>query len=299
MVKRTVTGIIMAGLLFLILWIVGLGEHTLLVFDFLVLFMGAVATFEIAGAVKKADVLRKDETKGYRISKISLAVMVIATFPLTYFFGYIGLLFALLISFIVAFAEFIFRSERTFNDFAVNVFSLIYPMFILGLIFVMDRRYGMIPVLLAMGISTISDAAAYWVGILFGKKKIFPKISPKKTYAGCLGGLLGGALGGIIVYLIFELGEFPTYIEFTFTELGLPVLWYALIGLILAFFSEIGDLAASRVKRSVGIKDYGKLLGSHGGVLDRIDSILFTTVCMAIIMGIIEIAGYFDVAVIV
>lgn len=297
MVKRTVTGIIMAGLLFLILWIVGLNEHTLLVFDFLVLFLGAVATIEIAGAVKKADFLRKDETKGYRISKISLAVMVAATFPLTYFFGYTGLLFALLIAFIAAFVEFIFRSDRSFNDFAVNVFALIYPMFILGLIFVMDRRYGMIPVLLALGISTISDAAAYWVGILFGKKKIFPKISPKKTYAGCLGGLLGGALGGIIVYLIFELGEFPTYVDFTFTDLGLPALWYALIGLILAFFSEIGDLAASRVKRSVGIKDYGKLLGSHGGVLDRIDSILFTTVCMAIIMGIIEMAGYFDVTV--
>ena len=297
MVKRTVTGIIMAGLLFLILWIVGLNEHTLLVFDFLVLFLGAVATIEIAGAVKKADFLRKDETKGYRISKISLAVMVAATFPLTYFFGYTGLLFALLIAFIAAFVEFIFRSDRSFNDFAVNVFALIYPMFILGLIFVMDRRYGMIPVLLALGISTISDAAAYWVGILFGKKKIFPKISPKKTYAGCLGGLLGGALGGIIVYLIFELGEFPTYVDFTFTDLGLPALWYALIGLILAFFSEIGDLAASRVKRSVGIKDYGKLLGSHGGVLDRIDSILFTTVCMAIIMGIIEMADYFDVTV--
>lgn len=290
MIKRTITGIIMAGLLFLILWIVGLNKYTLFVFDALVLFMGVVATFEISGAVRSADLQRADGTTGYRISFVSLIIMMAATYPLTYFFNYTGLLFALLISFVAAFCAFIFQANRTFNDFAVNVFALIYPMGILGLIFVMDRAYGMIPVLLAIGISTISDAFAYWVGKLFGKKKIFPNISPKKTYAGCIGGLFGGAVGGVIVYLIFELAKFPTYIGFTFGAISsIPWLWYAIIGLVLAFFSEIGDLAASRVKRSVGIKDYGKILGSHGGVLDRIDSILFTTVCMAVIMGIIDI----------
>lgn len=288
MVKRTVTGIVMAGMLFLILWIVGLNKYTLFVFDALVLFMGAVATKEIAGAVKRADIVRKDGRTGYRVSNLSLALMVLITYPLCYFFQYKGLLFALIIAFITAFISFIFDSRKTFADFSVNVFALIYPMTMLGLIFIMDRSYGMIPVLLALGISTISDAMAYWIGVTMGKKKIFPKISPKKTYAGCIGGLLGGALGGIIVYLIFELGKFPTFIAFNFGAISsVPVVWYALIGLILAFFSEIGDLAASRIKRAVGIKDYGKMLGAHGGVLDRIDSILFTTVCMALIMEII------------
>lgn len=288
MIKRTVTGVIMAGFLFLVLWVVGLNVYTLFVFDALVLFMGAVASKEIAGAVKRADVTRRDGRTGYRISGLSLLVMVLITYPLCYFYGYSGLMFALIISFVVAFCVFIFDSRKTFADFAVNVFALIYPMGMLGLIFVMDRAYGMIPVLLALGISTISDAMAYWIGVLFGKKKIFPKISPKKTYAGCLGGLIGGALGGVIVYLIFELGGFPTFTKFTFGAVSaVPAVWYALIGLVLAFFSEIGDLAASRVKRSVGIKDYGKMLGAHGGVLDRIDSILFTTVCMAIVMEIV------------
>lgn len=290
MLKRTVTGIIMAGLLFLILWVVGLHKYTLFVFDALVLLMGVVATFEILGAVKRADITREDGSKGYKISLVSLVIIMVATYPFAYFFGYVGLLFALLISFVAAFCAYIFDEKKSFNDFAVNVFSLLYPMGMLGLIFVMDRAYGMIPVLLAIGISTISDAFAYWVGKLFGKKKIFPKISPKKTYAGCIGGLFGGAVGGVLVYLIFELAKFPTYIDFTFGAISsVPWLWYALIGLILAFFSEIGDLAASRVKRSVGIKDYGKILGAHGGVLDRIDSILFTTVCMAIVMGLIDI----------
>lgn len=290
MVKRTVTGVIMAGLLFLIVWVSGLHEYAKFVFDALVLAFGAIACYEIYGAVKRADHVRPDGTTGYRISGISLIIMVVCTYVFTYFFGYKGILFALLLSFVVAFIIFIFDEKRSFLDFAVNCFALLYPMGMLGLIFVMYRAYGMIPVLLALGISTISDAMAYWIGILFGKKKIFPKISPKKTYAGCIGGLFGGALGGVIIYLLFELAKFPTFIVFTFSEISsYPYLWYMLIGFVLAFFSEIGDLAASRVKRSVGIKDYGKILGSHGGVLDRIDSILFTTVCMAFIMELYEI----------
>ncbi len=300
MVKRTVTGVIMAGFLFLVIWLSGLNEYTYFIFDALVLVFGAIASYEIYGAVKRADIVRKgaeeltveeltEKDRGYRINGISLILMVVATYVLSYFFGYIGIFFAFIISFVFAFCWFIFDEKKTFADFAVNVFALVYPMGMLGAVFVMFHEFGMIPVLLALGISTISDALAYWVGILFGKKKIFPKISPKKTYAGCIGGLFGGALGGAIIYLIFELGGFPTYTKFTFSLISdYPYLWYMLIGFVLAFFSEIGDLAASRVKRAVGIKDYGKLLGSHGGVLDRIDSILFTVVCMAIIMALIK-----------
>lgn len=293
MLKRIITGILIAGVLFLILWIAGLNQdgYTLFVFEAFILALGAIGSYEIYGAVKKADVTVKEGRQGYRISAISLIVMVVISFPLCYFLKYTGLLLALLISFVTAFILFIFDQEKTFNDFAVNVFALIYPMGIIGLIFVMGREFGLIPVVLAMGISMMSDTMALFVGKAFGKKKIFPTISPKKTYAGCIGGLIGGAIGGVIVYLIFELGNFPTYIRFRFDAIfSVPVtiIIYAAIGLVLAFFSEIGDLAASRVKRSVGIKDYGKILGSHGGILDRIDSILFTTVCMAIIMVIIN-----------
>ena len=191
-----------------------------------------------------------------------------------------------------AFVIFIFDEKKTFTDFAVNVFTILYPVTLLAIVFIMNKNYGMIPVLLAVGISTVSDAAAYFIGSALGKKKIFPKISPKKTYAGCIGGVLGGALGGIVVYLIFELAKFPTYVIFTFTDLLNGVQWavillYAFIGAIMAVFSEIGDLAASRIKRQIGIKDYGKILGSHGGIMDRIDSILFSVAAMGIIMEII------------
>lgn len=290
MLKRTITGIIMAGILFLMIYLTSFSHF---VFDALVLIVGALASFEIYSAVKKAET-NIEGKQGYNISLTSMIVMWACAYPLCYFFGYIGLFFGLIFAIIVAFIIFIFDEKKTFNDFAVNCFALVYPMTLLSIVFIMNKNYGMIPVLLAIGISTISDAMAYFVGATLGKKKIFPKISPKKTYAGCIGGVIGGAIGGIIVYLIFELGKMPTHILFTFSLLlndntALTIVLYAVVGLIMAVFSEIGDLAASRVKRNVGIKDYGKILGSHGGILDRIDSVLFSIFAMGLIMEIINI----------
>lgn len=290
MLKRTITGIIMAGILFLMIYLTSFSHF---VFDALVLIIGALASFEIYSAVKKAET-NIEGKQGYNISLTSMIVMWACAYPLCYFFGYIGLFFGLIFAIIVAFIIFIFDEKKTFNDFAVNCFALVYPMTLLSIVFIMNKNYGMIPVLLAIGISTISDAMAYFVGATLGKKKIFPKISPKKTYAGCIGGVIGGAIGGVIVYLIFELGKMPTHILFTFSWLlnnntALTIVLYAVVGLIMAVFSEIGDLAASRVKRNVGIKDYGKILGSHGGILDRIDSVLFSIFAMGLIMEIINI----------
>lgn len=302
MLKRTVTGIVMAGFLFLIIWLAGFSHF---VFDGLVLIVGALAVYEIYVSLTKkgkktTDLPAESEAESvsakYNISLVSLIVSTVIIYPLCYFFGYVGLFFSFVIAVLTAFVIFIFDGKKTLNDFAVNVFAILYPMTLLGIVFVMNKSYGMVPVLLAVGISTVSDAAAYFIGSALGKKKIFPKISPKKTYAGFFGGIFGGALGGIIVYLIFELGAFPTYILFTFTALfggkkWAAILLYAVIGGIMAVFSEIGDLAASRVKRQLGIKDYGKILGSHGGIMDRIDSILFSVAAMGIIMEIIAVCN--------
>lgn len=290
MVKRTVMGIFMGGMLFLILW---LTSYSQAVFDMLVLLFCIIATFEMYSVTKRAKTKIPGKT-GYNVSVVSLIVAVGILYPMSYFLGYFGLLMTAVVAILIAFIEFVFDTKKDFSDFTVNVFIIIYPVVLLGLIFVLGKLYGIIPCILAIGISTISDAMAYFVGATLGKKKIFPKISPKKTYAGCLGGIFGGALGGIIVYLIFELGNFPSNIIFTFGSLvdynvSLTITIYAIIGLVIAIFSEIGDLAASRIKREIGVKDYGWILGSHGGVMDRIDSILFTIVCVTVIMSIIKI----------
>ena len=111
-----------------------------------------------------------------------------------------------------------------------------------------------------------SDTCAYCVGKLIGKHKLPSKLSPNKTIEGCLGGVIGAALIGAIYAAVFtnQLSMFPS-----------PVLAFAVIGSVSAVISQIGDLAASGIKRNYDIKDYGNLIPGHGGILDRFDSVIF------------------------
>ena len=112
------------------------------------------------------------------------------------------------------------------------------------------------------------DTCAYAVGKLIGKKKIFPVLSPKKSLEGCIGGVLGAALLGFL-YGKFLVNLFPITVD-TFA-------WQAaLVCAVGAVMSMVGDLAASAIKRNKGIKDYGKLIPGHGGIMDRFDSVIVT-----------------------
>ena len=126
-------------------------------------------------------------------------------------------------------------------------------------------------------ISPFSDSLAYVFGrFLKGKfpKKMAPVVSPNKTVIGGIGGLVGGLVGAAILYFSYNAaaGSFDN------TALILPI--YLIIGVIAAAATEFGDLAESCIKRKVGIKDMGKLLPGHGGILDRIDGTLFATVAV-------------------
>lgn len=112
------------------------------------------------------------------------------------------------------------------------------------------------------------DTCAYAVGKLIGKKKIFPVLSPKKSLEGCIGGVLGAALLGFL-YGKFLVNLFPETVD--------VFAWQtALICALGAVMSMVGDLAASAIKRNKGIKDYGKLIPGHGGIMDRFDSVIVT-----------------------
>ena len=112
-----------------------------------------------------------------------------------------------------------------------------------------------------------SDTMAYVVGRKLGKTKIAPKLSPKKSLEGLIGGIVGAALIGIIFALIFR-----TQLLESFSN---PILIFGLTGAIGSVVSQIGDMAASAIKRNKGIKDYGTLIPGHGGILDRFDSVIF------------------------
>jgi phosphatidate cytidylyltransferase len=112
-----------------------------------------------------------------------------------------------------------------------------------------------------------SDTCAYCVGMLIGKHKFAPKLSPKKSIEGCIGGVAGAALIGFLYATI--LGNYIHNVDH-------PQLAFAIIGAASSVISQVGDLAASAIKRNHNIKDYGNLIPGHGGVLDRFDSIIFT-----------------------
>lgn len=111
-----------------------------------------------------------------------------------------------------------------------------------------------------------SDTCAYCVGMLIGKHKMAPILSPKKSIEGAVGGITGAALLGCVFALILNKTGNGSH------SLAL----YALICTVGAMISIIGDLAASAIKRNHEIKDYGKLIPGHGGILDRFDSVIFT-----------------------
>ena len=110
------------------------------------------------------------------------------------------------------------------------------------------------------------DTCAYCVGVLIGKHKMAPKLSPKKSIEGGIGGLAGAALLGALYALAIN--------KWGGASAGVGE--YALICFVGGIISMIGDLAASAIKRNHEIKDYGKLIPGHGGILDRFDSVIFT-----------------------
>ena len=111
------------------------------------------------------------------------------------------------------------------------------------------------------------DTCAYFVGVLLGRHKAFPKLSPRKSIEGCIGGSVGAGLLGLLY--AFIVGLIWPVIPGMYWIFPLTCFMGSILG-------QVGDLSASAVKRDMGIKDYGKIIPGHGGVLDRFDSMIFT-----------------------
>lgn len=147
-------------------------------------------------------------------------------------------------------------------------FSFIYAPVMFTFIYqTRELTYGIYIVWMIFISSWICDTCAYLTGILIGKHKMTPRLSPKKSIEGAVGGVAGSALvGGLYGYFVVE-----------GVVTGQEITWvFVLISAIGAMISQVGDLAASAVKRNYGIKDYGHLIPGHGGIMDRFDSVIFT-----------------------
>ncbi|MDE6557797.1 MAG: phosphatidate cytidylyltransferase [Clostridia bacterium] len=139
-----------------------------------------------------------------------------------------------------------------------------------------------IAILLLFTIVPFVDTCAFLFGKLFGKLlpyKLAPHTSPNKTVIGAVGGLIGGAGAGVVTWLI---SEFTAVAPFGYAGSVHPVAFLIPVALLTAILSQLGDLFESAIKRGCGIKDMGRLLPGHGGVLDRFDSMLFATVAIVV-----------------
>ena len=156
--------------------------------------------------------------------------------------------------------------ELDFPDLsAIAVSGLLIPLSLGCLVRLRMLEYGAGLVLIPLVSAFMSDSLALFGGMLFGKTKLAPRVSPKKTREGAVSGLVGGMVGMILFRIFF----------FLCTEVQLHIGWCVLLGFVGALLGQLGDLCFSCVKRQCGIKDYGRLLPGHGGVLDRFDSVIF------------------------
>ena len=139
-----------------------------------------------------------------------------------------------------------------------------------GILYVRDIPGGAYIYLLIFIGAWITDVFAYFTGMLLGKHKLIPDVSPKKTIEGSLGGIIFCTLSFVAYGLIID----------AVFDIHISLLFLLISGIVASIVSQIGDLIMSVIKRHYGIKDYGKIFPGHGGVLDRFDSVLIVSLCL-------------------
>jgi len=187
----------------------------------------------------------------------AIALIVIVNF--FYNSSYVLFLFFILI-FTVNIIQLI-SNKYNFLDGSITLYGILYVPLLLSYILLISQQPNNKIIWLIFTTAWGTDTFAYFSGYFFGKTKLCPSISPKKTVEGAI----GGVLGSMIISVLFGYFFLQDYLIVA-----------AFIGAIGSIVAQVGDLSASLIKRYTGIKDFGNLMPGHGGVLDRFDSILFT-----------------------
>lgn len=209
-------------------------------------------------------------TNVYKSSKILIIwPIILIGFIITYILIYFDITeynnMVIYLIVLLSMAAPIFNEAYSVMSSAVTVIGYIYIVnFFSLLITIRGEDFGQSLIWLIIIISFACDTFAYYIGKSFGKHKLCPNVSPKKTVEGSFGGIIGSIIGVIIW------GILNNNINFTWVSI-------IILAIIASIISQIGDLSASLIKRYCNVKDYGKIMPGHGGILDRFDSILFTT----------------------
>ena len=251
-IKRTATTIIGVLLAFLTIFWEGFP------FFIVVIIIALLGLRELYGLAGK---------QGYKPSYILgtllivyfILISVYDVYSLNWYIENIIITFFIIISFIIQ----LFRKDysKVLTEISITVLGSIYLGYLLSfMIKIKDLPNGNYYLISLLIVTWVNDIGAYLIGTYFGKNKIFPKISPKKTIEGSIGG---------IIFSIAATFALKNWLNLTFNEL-------ISLGLIIAIIAQIGDLFESVLKRGSGVKDSGTLFPGQGGILDCLDSLIFT-----------------------
>ena len=209
------------------------------------------------------EIVRAFNASGIYISSTGLMIAALALSYATWNGGVAGLAIATAIAIPVLLIQLLTRGPEGFVASATaTTFSLLYLPFLGGFLILLGRTStGLERVMTFVVLVGCNDTFGYIVGVLIGKHALVPKISPKKSWEGLIGSLVFTTAGGILAF---------TYI--------LEMQWWigAVVGLMIVFTATCGDLIESAMKRDLALKDMGSLLPGHGGMLDRLDSVLIS-----------------------
>lgn len=253
MLKRTISAIVGLPFLFAVLII---GKTPLFIS---VIIVSLIALREFYNACKSK--FKPMEVVGY-IGAIAILLLINFEFESINQmdkFYYMSMLFFIII--VILNTVKIIHNKYSFVDIGITLYGLVYIPFLFSHIILINKQPNNIIIWLIFITAWGTDTFAYFSGYFFGKRKLCPSISPKKTVEGAIGGTLGSMVTSLVFGYLF-LRDYLIVIAFA-----------GIIGSILA---QIGDLSASLIKRYTSVKDFGNIMPGHGGVLDRFDSILFT-----------------------
>ena len=262
--QRVITGVLLALLLIVMLCLPGwcMGLATLICTGF--------AVWEEYHALAIA---------GHRVVSWPTWVTLAVSIPLAYFLGAKVMVPLLALTLFVTVTIILFRPEPKLEDVSMSVLPLLTVQLpglcLVTMSLVTPKAVEVVLLTLTYAVPLVGDIMALFVGSAVGGPKFCPAVSPKKTIAGSVGGLAGSVAAAMAVCAIAS----AVCAEGTLALL--PRWWeYAVLGLLGGVAGQIGDLFASLVKRHSGIKDFSNLFPGHGGMLDRLDSVLFMAVLM-------------------
>ena len=268
MLKRTLTGALLTLIVLLGFFLRQIVDYR--IFDIVILIVALLASIEFNTALK-------DRTS--KAQKILSVIFTITVFIVAVFFKKSLFTFVVVYVSCALIYSSLFEHSKSVDKMAYFAFSLFYPTIPTLFMSLVNQmgEFSLFALVIMLVTSSSTDIFAYLVGSKVKGKKLCEKISPNKTVSGAIGGFVGGTLSGVIVYVIFkECGASP----FVSASPLSALLFIIISSMLFSIVTQVGDLFESSVKRGLNIKDMGGLLPGHGGMLDRIDGLMFNAVAV-------------------